>query len=270
MSKGKSHPEIHAEAVPPLIHQWESVVYGVFSELDKAAPGAPPSPWIEGEEIAFRYLREWALYYAIQEMKAHSCALVVSLSHEIVAGVAFGSWLEWINAYIRYWRYKAKREFPEYEMQDAATFTATLAARLARDRDTIDHPALLEFQRRVKQEPEAVWRKFVRELHNPTVARARHPALDEWLILIQPIVNKYTYRWTNGDVVRVARKMFPNQVGDYPLGDSEEMRAHCRKLREYFWTDPRKPRKKSGPSPGSKARKDGLPPLADLALTIRK
>ena len=256
--------------MPPLIRQWQSVVYGVFGELDKATLQEPPTPWKGGEEIAFRYLREWALYYAIQEMKAHGCVLAVSLSHETVAGVAFGSWLEWIGAYIRYWRYKAKLEFPEYEMQDAATFTATLAARLARDRDTIDHPTLLEFQRRVKEQPEAVWQKFERELHNPTVARARHPALDEWLILIQPIVNKYTYRWTNGDVVRVARRMFPKQVSKYPLGHSEEMRVHCRGLKEYFWADPRKPKKKSGPSPGSKASKDGLPPLADLALTIRK
>ena len=258
------------------IREWASVVFAVLDELDKEHLTEPPTCKDDVALIA-RYMNEWALYYTTEEIKTWGHSLSETVSDEELAVVALRRWYEWSQAYLLCFRYSTARDFPDFAKGDGAMFSAALAARMASSQATANHPAVLEFYRRATEFSPAVWEKFHSELHKPRRNRPpRHPELNEWLILVWPIV--YVWNWSYLDLLVVAEEQFSDLAGKYPLTTEDDLRKHCGDaLRGYLLADPRYNKSQPGrkqkrrlPYDELPERKQQLESLASLPADTKK
>lgn len=216
-----------------------------------------------------RYADCWALCNAIAELETNGRTLQDTLKNVRTANWALNRWALWKFARLRCFRYETVVDWPEATSRDPVTLRATYAAKLFSRHATRLHPDVETFIRECQPQ---FWTTFLRAVAKSRSKHVQHRELDEWLILVWPIVEHY--QWSYSELGNVAGKRFPNQGGQYPLDSHDSLRKHCQEqLANFLPHDHRlAPRKR-----GNKAKRPaqnlallGDPPLIRLALEIRK
>ena len=136
-------------------------------------------------------------------------------------------YVAWLNARMRCAVYEGGRWLPGWRDPLNQMFDqATVAGKLLSSPTTANDPRVAEFLHSAHKQPAVVYAKFVQEAHTPQWVQPKHPDLDEWLIMIWPMLDYHA--WTCTDVISIAVTRFPHLAGHYPLTSGEDLGKHIR------------------------------------------
>lgn len=165
--------------------------------------------------------------------------------------------LQWRLARIDWHLLISKKQCPEaWNEQQTQRWRDAAQCGLILGDQSADTESLIQFIKQRGNLSQREYRMFLKAAYDNPRAKWRHPELDTFLMLIWPIVTRFS--WTHGDVYEAAKKKFPDQ-SKYPFDAPHQLTKHCTKtLGLHTMNKPRTAR----PHP------KGKPPLMQLALEM--
>lgn len=189
----------------------------------------------------FEEAKQWAIAQTYTEAKELGLDVKKSAKDPEIAAALILRYSAWLHARLQWYIYAGGRWLPGWRAPINKMYDeAVVAGKLLHDPATADDPRVTKFIRNAQKHKPEVWARFLREAAEPKWIKSKHPELDEWLILIWPLVD--SQGWTCTEVLNIAEKKFPALAGKYPLSSSEDLGKHIRKsVNKHFRVDDKTP-----------------------------
>lgn len=235
----------------PTVGTWQAIL---------SDAGAIPATTTDAAD----YAKRWAMTQTLAEARAMGINTRHAKTDAKLAAKLTLRFAAWLSARFGCTIYEAGRWLPGWRDPFSKIFEqATMAGKLLSNPKTANDPRVAKFIASARKHPPTVWSRFLREAYTPHWIKPKHPDLDEWLIMIWPLVEYHD--WNCTDIITIGIQRFPDLAGKYPLTTGEDLGKHIRKslnkhLRGFGST----------PNVGLKLPKPGKRPVRELPAALVK